>query len=286
MSDPLRTDLSRAPGGSRGPGDPGQGDAPDADRDTKIEQLLLTGLDHYFAAQYDQAIHVWTRVLFLDRTHAKGRAYIERARSALAERQRESEEAVQRGLAALRRGDTDEARYLLQSVVNLGGPADEALSALDRLDRLDPNAPAARRAAPPRPRSTSSVPAPTPARWPLLAWALAASVLVGGIAIAAPGVNWRALFTERAAPVPLTTTAPDNRLPLPRSGEMALSRARALSESGHLREALVALTSVRPTDPERPEADQLQARIQRDLIALTQEDVPPAADAARQGTQP
>ena len=44
---------------------------PDADRDAKIEQLLLVGLDHYFAAQYDQAINVWTRALFLDRVEDK-----------------------------------------------------------------------------------------------------------------------------------------------------------------------------------------------------------------------
>ena len=31
----------------------------DADRDAKIEQLLLVGLDHYFAAQYDQAINAF-----------------------------------------------------------------------------------------------------------------------------------------------------------------------------------------------------------------------------------
>ena len=50
MSDPLRTDDSRALAA-----------ASEADRKAKIEQLLLTGLDHYFAAQYDHAISVWTR---------------------------------------------------------------------------------------------------------------------------------------------------------------------------------------------------------------------------------
>ena len=50
-----------------------------ADRDAKIEQLLLAGLDHYFAKQYDQAINVWTRALFFDRSHPRARAYIERA---------------------------------------------------------------------------------------------------------------------------------------------------------------------------------------------------------------
>ena len=62
-----------------------------SDRLALIEQLLLAGLDHYFIGQYEQAIHVWTRVFFLDRGHARARAYIERARGALAEHQREAE---------------------------------------------------------------------------------------------------------------------------------------------------------------------------------------------------
>src|SRR5262245_14428522 len=126
MADSLRTDGSRALEA-----------AADADRDAKIEQLLLTGLDHYFAAQYEQAINVWTRALFLDRSHARARAYIERARSALAERQRESEELLQRGVAAYRRGAADEARRLLQAAIAGGAPADEALTILDRLSRLE-----------------------------------------------------------------------------------------------------------------------------------------------------
>ena len=62
-----------------------------SDRAALIEQLLLAGLDQYFSGHYEQAIHVWTRVFFLDRGHARARAYIERARGALAERQREAE---------------------------------------------------------------------------------------------------------------------------------------------------------------------------------------------------
>ena len=56
----------------------------DHERDARVEQLLLAGLDHYFAGQYERAVHVWTRVLFLDRGHARARAYIERARAAQA----------------------------------------------------------------------------------------------------------------------------------------------------------------------------------------------------------
>ena len=107
------------------------------DRDVKIEQLLLAGPDHYFNAQYEQALDVWTRVLFLDRGDARARAYIERARAALGERQREADELVHTGVAAFNRGDVGEARELLTSALERGGQHDEALVLLDRLSRLE-----------------------------------------------------------------------------------------------------------------------------------------------------
>src|SRR5215203_1373407 len=137
MSDPLRTDTSRA----LEPGSEAERDARAEAQKTearKIEELLLAGLDHYFASRYEQAINVWTRALFFDRGHARARAYIERARSALAERKRESEELLQNGLAAFGRGDADTARRLLQTAIDRGAPSDEALAVLGRLDRLEP----------------------------------------------------------------------------------------------------------------------------------------------------
>ena len=56
---------------------------------------------------------------------------------------------------------------------------------------------------------------------------------------------------------------------LPRRGEMALQRARALAAGGHLRDALVTLDAVRPTDPQQLDADRLRADIQRQLLAST-----------------
>src|SRR5437867_9529498 len=116
MSDPLRTDGSRALDAES-----------EADRDAKIEQLLLLGLDQYFAGQYDQAVNVWTRALFFDRGHPRARAYIERARSALAERQRESEELLQSGVEAFHRGHASAARRLLTSAIDRGSPRDAPL---------------------------------------------------------------------------------------------------------------------------------------------------------------
>jgi len=108
-----------------------------AERDSRIEHLLLTGLDQYFAGEYEGAISAWTRVLFLDRGHARAKAYLDRARSAIAERQRESEELLHLGVAAFNRGETEQARELLLSAVERGGPQEVALAFLERLQRLD-----------------------------------------------------------------------------------------------------------------------------------------------------
>src|SRR6187551_3253528 len=107
-----------------------------AERDAKIESLLLAGLDHYFAADYAQAIDVWTRALFLDRNHARARAYIERARSAMAEELRESEELLHNGVAAFERGEIEAAKQMLTAAVQRGGAHDVALAFLTRIDRI------------------------------------------------------------------------------------------------------------------------------------------------------
>jgi hypothetical protein len=265
MSDPLRTDPSRAPDA-----------APEPGRDAKIEQLLLVGLDHYFTAQYEQAINVWTRALFLDRSHARARAYIERARSALAERQRESEELLQNGLAAFNRGEGDEARRLLRAAINHGAPPDEALAILDRLNRLEQGAAAHRPVSAARAgRSPLLARArdPVRSRAPGLVLALALVVLciAGGVLVATRNpIDWRSLLAIDPAPSPLAPVAAtvDTRLPIPLSGETALARARALTVGGHLRDALAVLDRVRPTDAQRADADSLRAGIQRQLIGL------------------
>jgi hypothetical protein len=262
MSDPLRTDTSRALDA-----------ASVGDRDAKIEQLLLLGLDHYFAAQYDQAINVWTRALFLDRTHPRARAYIDRARSALAEQQRESEELLQRGIAAFHRGDADEARTLLHAAIERGAPAEEAMALLDRLSRLGPVVPVrpdrvAFRAAKTADANAEAPAAPRRGRavWTLV---MVVAVLVAGAALAVftghvPGGLFTGDAVSGGAP-PLTR----DLLPVPpRRADLALARARSLAASGYLNDALDVLDSIPSTDAQRDEADRLRADIQRQLLAL------------------
>lgn len=258
MSDPLRHED--------GPS------ASDTGRESRIEELLLAGLDHYFAGQYELAVNVWTRVLFLDRTHARARAYIERARGAIAERQREGEELLHTGAAAFNRGDAPAARRLLTSAVERGAPAEEALALLDRLDRLAPAPDAVERAARGARRSgadagASEARADHPFPSALMAFTLTVVLLAAGALILwqSGGLeSWRPAGAAHTAPSTLDVQEP---LPVPSTGDVWLSRARALHEQGRLREALAALDGIRRGDAQHAEADLLRAAIQRELLA-------------------
>jgi hypothetical protein len=267
MADPVRTDGSR----------PAEA-AADPDRDAKIEQLLLAGLDHYFAAQYDQAINVWTRALFFDRSHPRARAYIERARSALAERQRKSEELLHTGVAALERGESAEGRRLLQAAIEGGAHAADAGGLFDRLAHK----PEAHTIRPARERVRVKPPgivhaASAGARRRSRAGSnllLALTVVAAGIGAYALALrdrfDWRSAFGRQSGPVGIAAPAPAREvvLPLPRRGEMAVGRARSLAAGGRLREALAVLETVRPADLHKPEADRLRGEIQRQLLGL------------------
>jgi hypothetical protein len=265
MSDPLRTSHIKGliPSSTDGA----------AERDAKIESLLLSGLDHYFASDYAQAIDVWTRALFLDRQHARARAYIERARSALAEQQRESEELLHNGVQAFERGEINAARQLLNAAVQRGGAHEVALAFLTRIDRLNAAAPAT---PPPSaaPARLPSAPSAPPATGSGASWMLAVLVLVA----VSGGVLALAFQDELGALMPLLNTGVErgvvpvrmqqDPIIVPRSSETAMGRARELFASGKLYDALRAVDLVRPTDPLRADADRLKAAIQRELLAL------------------
>ena len=251
---------------------PGSGDdPPDLDRDAKIDELLLAGLEQYFGGAYQDAINVWGRVLFLDRGHQRARAYIERARGALAERQRKTDELVQEGVAALDRGDGPAARRLLATAVATGEPHDLAHTYLDRLDRLlpprdhdrPPLGEGAGRTEQPGRRRLSAAARPVRAL-PIIGAALLLGVV---ILYAASRDLLRPLVAREWRQVPAAGAAitPDP-LPAPRPSEVALGRARDLYRSGHLKAALAALDGVSAADPLASEAARLTAELQRSLL--------------------
>jgi hypothetical protein len=266
MSEPLPTQPGHAEGLSG-----------DADREARIEQLLLSGLDHYFAGEYERAISVWTRVTFLERHHDRARAYIERARSAMAERQRELEELVHTGVDAYNSGEMAKAREMLTRAAQHG--SDTAHVFLERLHRITshsagshgigshgpvndvPATPGPRRRSIVRPRIATE---PRRMRW-LAAGAGAAVVaivmLIGGLPIG----TWLSEF--QSGPPPVAVAPVLEPLPVVRASETAIDRAQALRADGRLRDAVRALDTIDLADPFRAEADRLRAEIQRDQLA-------------------
>jgi len=241
------------------------------DREARLEELLLSGLDHYFAGQHELAINVWTRALFIDRGHARARAYIERARSAIAERQREGEELIHSGAAAFQQGDPDTARKLLRSAVEHGAATEEALALLERLDRLEaasvPDSRIQRRE--PARAAASDDDSMRPDRsW--LGWIAAGVVLGFAASVVVIAVLWTRgelwLPFESAPPAESSTRIHDDPLPVPASSDVAIARAQAQYERGHLREALLSLDAIGPGDPLGAEADQLKGLIQSKLL--------------------
>lgn len=238
------------------------------DHDATIESLLVSGLDSYFKGEYDRAIHAWTRVLFLDRSHARARAYIDRARAILAERQRESDQLLHEALSAFDRGDTAVARDLLERAVAQGANEAQALALRDRLERLEL----------PAPRRSIAVPAPPPppraaapavqrreraSSWPVMVACLVAGVV---LALAWPRfVDWAA--SEVSPPAAGTPSGDTLQVPVPASADLLIERAGALVNRGQLHEALALLDGIGIGDPRRPDADRLRADIQRVLLA-------------------
>ena len=241
------------------------------DREARVEELLLNGLDHYFAGQHELAINVWTRALFIDRGHARARAYIERARGAIAERQREGEELIHTGAAAFERGEAETARRLLMSAVDQGTITEEALALLERIDRLQ----AAGGRQEPRHERRTPVhhgPASTGTARPDRSWLgwVGAGIVLGVVgAVVALGVassRGAQLFSRDAASPAETVRARDEPLPVPSASDVWIARAQAQFDRGHLHEALLALDGIRPGDPLSAQADRLKAAIQSKLL--------------------
>lgn len=259
--------------------DVASGQRPAASGDPRIDSLLNEGLDHYFAGRFEHAIHLWTRVLFLERHHGSAHAYIERARGALAERQRRADESLQTVGRLLEEGRAREARTVLTEAVASVGEDERSAALRLRLERLERVTGGGAR--------IHAVPVSTPAWWKT-AWhwanyrvrarAAVAVAVVLALAIAATSEGVRARLgwgAPAGAPVATATTV---GVPVLSVGEVALARAQALYSRGRLAEALGALDRVGPEQTERSEADRLRVEIQRVLLAS-------ADDQARQGAR-
>ena len=237
-----------------------------AERDSRAEALLVEGLDQYFSGRYEEAVHLWTRVLFLDRSHARARAYIDRARTAMGERQRRAEEMVHTAGELLTQGRLDQAKRLLARAEATAGADEQAADLRARIERVERSrvgsAPVAHPAA-----VVDAVPLRQAGGRARFAVRLAAALAFGVFlltAIRSPAVrDWFAGSTGNApTPRPIVVQP----LPVLTSAEVALIRARTLYARGRLSEALQTLQHAEGTGAGREGADALRAEIQHWLL--------------------
>ncbi|HEY8549448.1 MAG TPA: hypothetical protein VIL35_05810 [Vicinamibacterales bacterium] len=243
-------------------------DAP-AGRDALIEHLLMAGLDEYFAGRHERAIQVWSRVFFLDRTHPRARAYIDRARGALAEGQREAEARAsaespmeRSGAELLARIDRPRADGRVDRTASPRVHGTLAARARDEQDEIVVAA------------ATPAPPLPTRSRAQGALVVLAGVLLfVAGYTVAARDrlADW---WTGRR---PADNAGPSVTTPA-MSAETALNVARQAIAAGRFDDARRALAHVAPDDPLRRQADALLAELQQALQSL-----PGAAATAPRG---
>jgi tetratricopeptide (TPR) repeat protein len=113
-----------------------QQQSPDAS--SRSSELFRQAEELFRSGHYHRAIHVWTRILFIDRGNSEAKLRIERAKEALAERQRSLDAEIAEATALFDGGEIDGARARVRSVLELDsghGEASALAAAIDLLDR-------------------------------------------------------------------------------------------------------------------------------------------------------
>jgi tetratricopeptide (TPR) repeat protein len=257
---------------------PGAADA--ADRESRTEALLVDGLDQYFQGHFDEAIHLWTRVLFIDRTHARARAYINRARTAQAEGLRRTDEMLQTAGELLSRGDLAQARRLLANAEQASGADEKVAELWARLERVE------------RTRQVAAtVPAigivdARPVRNWRRVWRVAAQTMAAGafavllVSVVGSPVVGEWITGNRGAGAPRVASVA-RPLEVLSVDDVALVRARQLYARGRLAEALDVLDRVDGVNGSRESVDRLRVEIQRWLLMSRQNAAVTSATATR-----
>jgi hypothetical protein len=158
----------------------------------------------------------------------------------------------------------DAARLLLTRAIEEGGPTDIALAFLQRLNRFDAAADRAQSAT--SRAGVSRPPAVVPGtetRW-LRTILVSAAIATSLLLLTFPVASWIAELP--LAPSRIEAVRPEP-LPVVRTSEMLLARARGLYLAGKLKDALAQLDRIGTSDPVRADADRLRANVQRDLLA-------------------
>lgn len=253
---------------------------------SRIAELNRQGQSHYAEGRYEEAIHVWTRILFFDRGNGDARKGIEAARKDVAERQRRLDLDVAEASRLFETADLDGARRLVRSVLAADASHSEAvalaakLAALER--RLEPAAGATGGITEERASSrgillrVSRGKPSTGAQGSSVATRIGmAAFVLGALAVFAASAlyledNWDSLvsggaFGRTSAPASVPAVDPRD-LPVPRLSDLHYFKGVRLFEQDRYREALGELSRVDRGSPYAADARSLIVRIEERLL--------------------
>jgi tetratricopeptide (TPR) repeat protein len=279
--------------------EPGSGDLA-----SRIAELKRQGQDLYSEGRYDEAIHVWTRILFFDRGNLEARRAIETARRDVAERQRRLDLEIGEADRRFVSGDVDGARELVRSVLAADASHTEAVALSAKLSALE------RRVEPTR-ESHSSPPvaeeransrgivlrvpkgqpagvapgSPAASRLSMTAFVLGAVVVFAASALYL-SENWDSLVSgggfgqsSGGSAVPAVDS---NDLPVPGLPDLHYFNGVRLFEQERYREALGELSRVDRSSPFDAEARSLIVRIEERLLRGGSEPLPGATSGGNE----
>ena len=283
----------------------------------KSFDLLRQGDDLYSRGLYYQAIHVWTRILFLDRGNPEARLRIDNAKGAVAELQRRLDAEIAEAKGLFDAGKIEGARVRVRSVLAADGSHGEAvqlaaaIEALDRrnevpspvsreVDALAVESPTPKGVVfpatpaqgvvfkvPKRSRPASHRVGPTAtSRFKMAAFLLGA-LLLFAVSAFYLSENWEAIVSDGAfgRPAGLETAVLPDRLAasVPDLSQLHYYNGERLVAQGRYREALAELRRVDRDSTVMVEARSLILRIEDRLLRgpTGPESAIPAIDAAR-----
>jgi hypothetical protein len=267
----------------------------------KSLDLLRQGDELYERGDYQQAIHVWTRILFLERGNPEARHRIDRAKEAVAERQRKLDAEIAEARGHFDAGDIEAARASVRSVLAADAGHGEARQLGTAIEILDRRSEAPREgdvpAAEPAPFTKGVVikvprgsrPAlPRAIRPKAPRFKMVAFVVGALLTFAAPAfylsANWESIVSGEAFghPPDLSTAVVPDRLaaPVPDLSRLRYYNGQRLFGEGRYREALVELRRVDRDSAIMAEARSLMLRIE-DRLLRGPTGPEPAIDRAR-----
>ena len=255
----------------------------------KIVRLLQQGRGLFRHGRLHQAIHVWTRILFLDRNNRAARDEIGRAKRGIAERQRELDAIVLEAARFEASGDRRGAQQRLGKVLSLDPRHAEGRSLLEKIEEQERRGEARGGTVAGKPHEDDEISkrqrrrvvvTPSPEAKPASPLKMAA-FLFSSLCLFAAGalylhLNWEFLVNDGLGSTSLASGANAasgsglggrRAMPsLPPPSELHYFNGARLHSKGSYREALTELTRVERASPNFEEARSLILRIEERLL--------------------